>query len=106
MRYYSKFVIVHVHGFKYLSGSRTTFTLNECPIVAPTSSTSKGVGVSGLFFSVGDTLALELKPNVLNGNINIANYVTHLQPPVHNGSSWMLLSRQLDYLKSFVEQQP
>ncbi|XP_062555195.1 uncharacterized protein LOC134220217 [Armigeres subalbatus] len=92
--------IAQVHGFKYLSGRRCGFTLDECPVHPPSSSSSKGVGVTGNFYSVDEYLMLRLDESLIGGNINIENYVSHVKNPIHNGTCWVFSSKALHHLQS------
>lgn len=68
-----KIVAGQVLGFKYLSGKRTNYSLDFCPIKAPSNSSHSGIGVLVSFYEIkkNDDL-FELK-YLINENLSYIN---------------------------------
>ena len=71
----TKMVVCYILGFKYLSGKRTTYTLEYCPV--STDKEGQGIGVLATYYILENNALVGLKNENLK-YFNIDNFYCHV----------------------------
>ncbi|XP_058834393.1 uncharacterized protein LOC131691779 [Topomyia yanbarensis] len=99
--------VVKIYGFRYLSGKRTAYTLDEAYVHPPSDSSAKGVGVVGSYFTVilSENITLELNEESSELIIDTQQYLSHLEKPESNGYNIFYSLSTSQYIRSLVKYQ-
>ncbi|KAK3910815.1 Translation initiation factor IF-1 [Frankliniella fusca] len=88
----SKLNVVHILGFKYLSGAgrAQNYSLTSAPVKPPKGCAPRGIGCLGMFYNINEASLSQQSTQHLC--MNIDNYEATIPPPVPNPDGKLILS--------------
>lgn len=89
----SKFVVIQVLGFRYLSGKNLSYTLPKAPVKCPDVKKERGISCLGVWFDHNESILIRCSSQ--HKPVNIVDYVATIPSPTLNASGVIEVSPEV-----------